>query len=155
MSKITAGQETNAGIESQMPRAFRIVHLIGRASGTVRFLLRPKRSFSPEFAHEAVKMVVETARPMASVAEEFGINERTLGNWVSAYRREHADDWPPTGKEPPLTMEEPPLTMDERARLHKLERESRELKTELEFLKKAAADGTDPAARRPRDEQPL
>ena len=58
--------------------------------------------------------------------KELGINEGTLGNWVSAYRREHAG-------------EEPPLTVNERARLRELERETRELKMENDFLKKAAA----------------
>ena len=43
---------------------------------------------------------------------------------MSAYRREHAG-------------EEPPLTVNERARLRELERETREQKMELEFLKKA------------------
>ncbi|MGB6455965.1 MAG: IS3 family transposase [Streptosporangiaceae bacterium] len=86
---------------------------------------RPKKSFSPEFKDEAVKMVIETSRPIARVAKELGINEGTLGNWVSVYRREHAG-------------EEPPLTVNERARLRELERETREQKMELEFLKKAA-----------------
>ncbi len=45
---------------------------------------------------------------------------------LSIYRREHAG-------------EEPPLTVSERARLRELERETRELKMENEFLKKAAA----------------
>ena len=44
---------------------------------------RPKKSFSPEFRDEAVKMVIETSRPIARVAKELGINEGTLGNWVS------------------------------------------------------------------------
>jgi transposase len=92
----------------------------------VKFLPRPKKSFSPEFKDEAVKMVIETSRPIARVAKELGINEGTLGNWVGIYRREHAG-------------EEPPLTVDERARLRELERETRELKMELEFMKKAAA----------------
>jgi transposase len=87
-------------------------------------LPRPKKSFSPEFKDEAVKMVIETSRLIARVAKELGINEGTLGNWVSAYRREHAG-------------EEPPLTVSERARLRELEREIRELKMESEFLKKA------------------
>jgi transposase len=86
-------------------------------------LPRPKKSFSPEFRNEAVKMVIETSRPIARVAKELGINEGTLGNWVASYRREHAG-------------EEPPLTVNERARLRELERETRELKMENEFLKK-------------------
>ena len=87
---------------------------------------RVNKSFSPEFKDEAVKMVIETSRPIARVAKEIGINEGTLGNWVSSYRREHAG-------------EEPPLTVSERARLRELERETRELKMQVEFLKKAAA----------------
>jgi transposase-like protein len=38
-------------------------------------------NFSPEYREEAVKMVIETSRPIAQVAKELGINEGTLGNW--------------------------------------------------------------------------
>jgi transposase len=90
-------------------------------------MTRPKnKSFSPEFKDEAVKMVIETSRPVAVVAKELGINESTLGNWVNLYRREHAG-------------EEPPLSVSDRARLRELERENREIRMENEFLKKAAA----------------
>ncbi|HEY5360872.1 MAG TPA: transposase [Streptosporangiaceae bacterium] len=89
-------------------------------------LARVKRNYSPEFREEAVKLVIETSRPIAQVARELGIVEGTLGNWVNTYRREHAG-------------EEPPLTLSERARLRELERETRELKIENDFLKKAAA----------------
>jgi transposase len=71
-------------------------------------------------------MVIETSRPIARVAKELGINEGTLGSWVSRYRHEHVG-------------EEPPLAVSERARLRELERETRELRMENEFLKKAAA----------------
>lgn len=73
-----------------------------------------------------MKLVIETSRPIARVARELGIHEGTLGNWVNAYRCEHAGD-------------EPPLSVSERARLRELEREARELRMENEFLKKAAA----------------
>jgi transposase-like protein len=110
----------------EVPRGFRTVHRLGWTSGKVKELPRPKKSFSPEFKDEAVKMVIETSRPIARVAKELGINEGTLGNWVSVYRREHAG-------------EEPPLAVNERVRLRELERETRELKMENDFLKKAAA----------------
>ena len=71
-------------------------------------------------------MVVETSRPIADVARELKVSETSLGNWVRAYREKHAED-------------EPPLQLSERARLRELERETRELKMELEFMKKAAA----------------
>jgi transposase len=113
-------------IDAEVPRGFRTVHPLGWMSGKVKELPRPKKSFSPEFRDEAVKMVIETSRPIARVAKDLGINEGTLGNWVGIYRREHAG-------------EEPPLTVNERARLRELERETRELKMENDFLKKAAA----------------
>lgn len=71
-------------------------------------------------------MVVETSRAIADVARELGISETSLGNWVRAYRKKHAED-------------EPPLQLSERARLRELERENRELRVKNEFLSKAAA----------------
>jgi transposase len=89
-------------------------------------MVMTRKNFSPEYREEAVKMVLESSRPIAQVARELGLNEGTLGNWVNAYRRAHAG-------------EEPPLTISERARLRELEKEVRELKMEKEFLGKAAA----------------
>ena len=84
------------------------------------------KKFSPEFREEAARMVAETSRPIAEVARELGISETSLGNWVRAYREQHAED-------------EPPLQVSERARLRELERLNRELEMENAFLKKAAA----------------
>jgi transposase len=84
------------------------------------------RKFTSEFREEAARMVVETSRPIADVARELGINETSLGNWVRAYRANHAGD-------------EPPLQLSERARLRELERENRELRLKADFLSKAAA----------------
>lgn len=74
-----------------------------------------RSKYSPEFKNEAAKMVVESSRAIADVARELDVVEQTLGNWVNAYRREHADD-------------EPPLGVSDRARLRELERENRELR---------------------------
>lgn len=83
------------------------------------------RKFTVEYREEAVRMVLDSGRPIAAVARDLGINEGTLGNWVSKYRAEH-----------PVSEE---LTIDERARLKELERENRELRMERDFLKKSAA----------------
>ena len=85
-----------------------------------------RRKYSPEYRDEAVKLVIETSRPIATVADELGINAGTLGNWVKLYREEHAED-------------EPALDVSERARLREAERELREANMEIAFLKKAAA----------------
>jgi transposase len=84
------------------------------------------RKFSPEFREEAARMVIDTSRSIAEVAREIGVSETTLGNWVRAYRDEHAGD-------------EPALELSERARLRELERRTRDLEMENAFLKKAAA----------------
>lgn len=89
-------------------------------------MARSRRTFSPEFREDAVKLVIESSRPIAQVARELGIGEATLGNWVNKYRRDHAS-------------EEPALDVSERTRLREVERQLRELKMENEFLKKAAA----------------
>lgn len=87
---------------------------------------RKRRSFTPEFKREVAKEVVDSSRPVATVAREQGVNEQTVRNWVNEYRATHAAD-------------EPPLTVSERARLRELEKEVRELRLEKEFLGKAAA----------------
>jgi transposase len=89
-------------------------------------MVERRRKFTPEFKDEAVKMVIETSRPIAGVAREIHVNEGTLGNWVNKYRAEHVDD-------------EPPLSISERSRLRDLEREVRELRMKAEFLGRAAA----------------
>jgi transposase-like protein len=83
------------------------------------------RKFTVEYREEAVRMVIDSSRPIAAVARDLGINEGTLGNWVARYRVDH-----PASEE---------LALDERARLKALEKENRELRLEREFLKKAAA----------------
>jgi transposase len=84
-----------------------------------------RRKYSPEFKSEAVRLVIDTSRPIVEVAREIGVHEGTLGAWVNKYRTEHAGD-------------EPPLTLSERARLRELEREVRELRMKTEFLGKGA-----------------
>jgi len=85
-----------------------------------------RRRFSPEFREAAVREVIDKSRPIADVARENGLVAQTLGNWVNAWRAEHAGD-------------EPALNLSERARLKELEREVRELRMENEFLGKATA----------------
>lgn len=89
-------------------------------------LARRKHNYTPEFRVEAVKMVIETSRPVAQVAKEIGVVEGTLGNWVAIYKRDHAGD-------------EPALSVNERTRLREAERELRELRQKVTFLEKVAA----------------
>src|SRR5215213_7019896 len=49
-----------------------------------------RRKFTPEFKDEAVKMVIESSRPVAEVAREIQVNEGTLGNWATPHPRPRA-----------------------------------------------------------------
>jgi transposase-like protein len=85
-----------------------------------------RRKFSPQFKAEAVRLVIESGRPVAQVARDLGVVEQTLGNWVTA--------WRDANPEP-----EAQLSPVERARVKELEEENRRLRMENEFLKEAAA----------------
>lgn len=83
------------------------------------------RSYSPEYKEQAVRAVVETDRTVAEVARELMLNEQTLRNWVNRYREECGHEETPSV----ATL----------AKVREQEREIRELRMQLEFMKKAAA----------------
>jgi len=85
-----------------------------------------RRKFTPEYKAEAVELVINSARPVAEIARDLGINEGTLGNWVNAAKKRGE-------------IKEKQLDINERARLKELEQEVRRLKMERDLLKKAAA----------------
>lgn len=86
---------------------------------------RQRREFSPEYKDEAVRLVINTGRAVATVARELGINEATLGRWVHSFKgRQGAGDGA--------------LSETERAELARLRKENSELKMDRAFLKKAS-----------------
>src|SRR6185295_11071233 len=79
---------------------------------------RTRRGFTPEYKDEAVKLVINTGRPVATVARELGINEATLGRWVHDFRARAAAGEAGQGG----------LSETERAELLRLRRENSDLK---------------------------
>ena len=79
----------------------------------------------PEFRRRAVELARLREQPVARLAEQLGISESCLRNWMA---QADVDD----GRRPGLTS-------DERAELVKLRREKRVLEMENEILKRAAA----------------
>ncbi len=87
---------------------------------------RKRRNYTPEYRRDAAHLVIDTGRPIATVAREIGVGEQLLGRWV-AIERSRLDD--PPGA----------LDVNERAELERLRVEVSELRMDREFLKKATA----------------
>jgi transposase len=85
-------------------------------------------NYPVEFRREAVRLVLHTDATAAQVARDLGVNPKTLGNWVRAERNGIARDTQPGA-----------LAEPERDELRRLRAEVRELRTEREILRKAAA----------------
>jgi transposase len=88
---------------------------------------RVRRSFTEEFKAGAVRLVLDEGKSVGAAARDLDLTESSLRNWVE---RARAD----SGKGKPGV-----LTTAEREELGRLRKENRELRTEREILKKAAA----------------
>lgn len=84
------------------------------------------RKYDDELKERAVRLTIESGRPIAHVAADLGIGAESLRGWV---RQAQADA---AGGTPSM------LTSAERERLAELEREVRELKRANEILKAAS-----------------
>ena len=86
---------------------------------------RSASRYAPEFQRDAVTMVLDENRAIADVARSLGVNEGTLGNWVSKERDQRA-----RGTE---------LSGDERDELTVLRAQVGELRMERDLLKRSLA----------------
>ena len=74
----------------------------------------------------AVRLVLDEGKTVGAVARELDLTPSSLGNWVKQARADR-------------TKGKTGLTTEEREELARLRKENRELRTEREILKKAAA----------------
>lgn len=63
-----------------------------------------KKTYDDEFKQNAARAVIDSGRPVAEVAEELGVNRKTLDNWVRARREEISK---PADNELSAKVEEP------------------------------------------------
>ena len=85
-----------------------------------------RRSYTPEYKYEAVRLITDEERNISEVARNLGINTTMLGRWKCEAQEE--DACPGKGRMKPMEEE-----------LHQLRKEIRQLKMDREILKKAAA----------------
>jgi len=88
---------------------------------------RTRRSFTEEFKAGAIRLVLDEGKSVGAAARDLDLTESSLRNWVERARADR-------GKGKPGV-----LTTAEREELGRLRKENRELRTEREILKKAAA----------------
>ena len=87
---------------------------------------RPRRQFTDEFKAGAVRLVLEQGKTVGAAARDLDLTETALRECV---KRARAD----------RTHGRTGLTTAEREELARLRKENRELRTERDILKKAAA----------------
>ena len=87
---------------------------------------RTRRQFSDDFRAGAVRLVLDDGKTIGAVARDLDLTPSSLATWVKHARADQ-------------TQGKTGLTTEERAELAHLRKENRELRTEREILKKAAA----------------
>jgi transposase len=92
----------------------------------VRKSRRPRRQFDDDFKAQAVRLVLDESKSIAATARDLDLTESALRQWVERARADR-------------TQGRTGLTTTEREELARLRKENRELRTEREILKKAAA----------------
>ena len=87
---------------------------------------RTRPPYPDDVRREAIELARISSKSHRQIAEDLGISDVTLRNWIKQAERDE-------GKRPDG------LSTDEREELHRLRRENQTLRMEREILKKAAA----------------
>ncbi len=88
---------------------------------------RKRRSFTPEFKAQIIRLVLQEGKSVTEVAREHDLLRTSVHDWVAQAKVD-------AGKGPPDA-----LTTSEREELQRLRRENKRLQMEREILKKATA----------------
>ena len=91
-------------------------------------MARTRRTYTPEFKAEAVKLVTEQGYSVAEAARSLGLSENLIRNWKHALEAQGDQAFPGRGKLPAIEEE-----------LRRLRAENKRLLMERDILKKAAA----------------
>lgn len=91
-------------------------------------MARPRKSYTPEFKLQAVKMVLEQKLSVAEVARRLGVSQNLLHTWKKAVLTDGAKAFPGSGHLTPQEEE-----------IRTLRAEVKRLEAERDILKKATA----------------
>lgn len=91
-------------------------------------MTRQRRSFDPSFKLEVVKMIKEQGLSVQHVCQSMNIGPTAVRRWLEQYDAEQSGQ---SGIGKPLTPEQ--------QRIRQLEQENRQLRGDVEILKKASA----------------
>jgi transposase len=91
-------------------------------------MARKRRTYTPEFKTEAVKLVSEQGSSVAEAARSLGVHETLLRSWKQALQAQGDQAFPGHGNLPPVEEE-----------LRRLRAENQRLRAERAILKKATA----------------
>jgi transposase len=92
-----------------------------------------RRKFDDDFKDGAVRIVLESGRPVAEVARELDVHEGRLGNWVNKRRAQ---------------LQPEALSESERDELNRLRKEKAELRMQRDVLKRSVVLWVDEATGR-------
>jgi transposase len=91
-------------------------------------MAKPRRTYTPEFKAEAVKLITDQGYSIAEAARSLGIHETLLRSWKQALKAQADQAFPGHGKLPAIEEE-----------LRRLRAENKRLLAERDILKKATA----------------
>jgi transposase len=91
-------------------------------------MAKPRRTFTPEFKAEAVKLVTEQGYSIAEAARTLGVHDNQIRIWKQAFQDQGSKAFPGRGCLPAVEEE-----------LRRLRADNKRLLMERDILKKAAA----------------